>query len=378
MSVNHAEIELLAQRNNELRARIELEEKLAALEVIKTNELQRRHTVQTGITNELSAQLQIEREISRLQEERLATKASSADQSFSQTNQHANDPSLNEYLVVWLTQSMQGPDRLRFKGDPLEYPEFLVEYEQTVSRLTNYPSLCLRILKSMLADQALKIVRHHFLDEDPSRGLKEALATLEMAFGTKTKQCRAHLSNLLSRPDVLPTEAGLMEFFSELDCYQSVMRRCKRLQELDSNQTLEALFAKLPIEIRRKWEKEVFKSPDQEPTYELLMRAVREVHRQKTSEVGQWEEALLAAQARDSAGCEDEGNTCSVSSDEASPLPNSKHASDEFQFKLPPPPDEKPCPCGTERNQHNLSPRLPILRTRLRPDSISTMAFCEK
>ena len=118
------------------------------------------------------------------------------------------------------------------------------------------------------------------------------------------------------------------------------MRCCKRLQYLDSNQTLEALFSKLTIEIQRKWEKEVFKSPDQEPTYELLMRAVREVHRQKTSELGQWEEALLAAQASDSAGCEDEGNTCSVSSDEASALPNSKHASDEFQFKLPPPPDE--------------------------------------
>ena len=128
------------------------------------------------------------------------------------------------------------------------------------------------------------------MEEDPAVALRDALATLKRSFGTAEKQCRAQLEVLLALPKVKDTEAGLLKFEGDLDTCFRIMRRCNRTRDLDASQVLKCLFKKLPTYLQNRWDKEVLKTPDQVPTYELLMKVVREEHDRKTSEINAWRE----------------------------------------------------------------------------------------
>ena len=143
--------------------------------------------------------------------------------------------------------------------------------------------MCLRILRSMVDGPAAKIIRHHLVDvDDPAGSLQGALDTLKMAYGTNFKQGRAQLKALIARPDVPPTERGLMEFYSDLDSCFKVMTRCECASDLDSLSVLEKLFPKLPEYLQNKWEKLVDRSPARRATFQTLMEVVRREHSLKS------------------------------------------------------------------------------------------------
>ena len=192
------------------------------------------------------------------------------------------------YLAFWLLQNVSGNQK--FSGKSLDYPDFLLNYEQSTSRLQSDPDMCLRILKTMLEGQALKLVLPCFRDSDRARGLQDALETLRLSYGSDRKQSRAQLEALLGRPKVQNTEAGLIEFHSELNSCLKIMQGCNRSQDLDTEHTLKALFDKLPESLQGKWAKEVDKSPHQIPTYRLLMSVVLEEHRRRRGDIYQWQE----------------------------------------------------------------------------------------
>ena len=85
-------------------------------------------------------------------------------------------------------------------------------------------------------------------------------------------------------------EAGLLKFEGDLDTCFRIMHRCNRTRDLDASQVLKCLFKKLPTYLQNRWDKEVLKTPDRVPTYELLMKVVREEHDRKTSEINAWRE----------------------------------------------------------------------------------------
>ena len=211
----------------------------------------------------------------------------------------ATPPSQVDLIAVLLAQGLRGTDREKFKGDPLKYPLFLRDFQDTTAKLRGQPGDCLRILRSQLEGQALEIITHHLVDDDAERGLADALDTLERAYGSHQKQSRAQLDALLKRSKVDLTESALMKFYSELDSCQKIMRRCKRAQELDATGTLEQLYAKLPELLRKRWAKEIDLSPDRVPTFALLMKIVKEEHRRRTGELSQWDEALRAQKRGD-------------------------------------------------------------------------------
>ena len=175
---------------------------------------------------------------------------------------------VDNYLAVMVQQSIRGSNYKKFSGDSLEYPVFLMEYEQSASCVKADPKMCMGILRSMLEGRALQSVTPYFLEPDPAVALKEALAKLERSFGTPRMQCRAQLAKLLALPDIPLTEAGLLDFDSELDCCFRLMRRCNRVTDLDSAHVLKALLNKLPEHLQDLWEKDVHKSEEQKPTYE--------------------------------------------------------------------------------------------------------------
>ena len=197
----------------------------------------------------------------------------------------------NDYLAVWVNQGIRRSNK--FSGVTLDYPDFELDYEQCTAGLKSDPRMCLNILRNMVEGKALQSIAPSFVECDPEIALKEALETLKNAYGTDRKQCRAQLDKLLARPKVSPTEAGLLEFGGDLlRCYR-IMKRCNRTIDLDSGEVLRSLFSKLPEYMQNRWEKEVHHhSEDKRPTYELLMKVVKEEHSRKTGDLNHWREDL--------------------------------------------------------------------------------------
>ena len=191
-------------------------------------------------------------------------------------------------MAFWLLQNISDCDK--FSGKSIDYPDFLLNYEQSTQRLKSDPDMCLRILVSLLEGRALKLVKPFLRNRRRAEALQEALETLRLTYGTDRKQSRAQLDLLLGRPKVQATEAGLIDFYSELNSCWMVMQDCNRTKDLDAEHTLKSLFNKLPDYLQNKWDKEVDKSPDQMPTYKLLMKVVLEEHRRKRGDLNQWRE----------------------------------------------------------------------------------------
>ena len=190
-------------------------------------------------------------------------------------------------MATWLLHSLQGADREKFTGEVLtDYPRFLADYHHAVARIAHRPGLCLRVLRTLVAGSAERIITHHLLDdEDPATSLREALATLHMAYGASFKQSRAQVKALLDRPKVLATEKGLMEFYSELDRCTKVLAKCGRSDDLNGSETIARLLDKLPEYLQNKWEKAVELKPDRKATIQSLMEVILKEHGQKSGEI---------------------------------------------------------------------------------------------
>ena len=195
----------------------------------------------------------------------------------------------NDYMAAYLLQNL-GPKREPFKGNPDNYQRFILDYERAACRLKSRPEMCFQVLRGMLAGKALDSISRYEIEEDPAVALREALATLKRSFGTAEKQCRAQLEALLALPKVKDTESGFLKFEGELDTCYRIMGRCKRTRDLDASYVLKCLFQKLPHYVQNRFDKEVQKTPDRVPTYQLLMKVVKDEHYRKTSEVNYWRE----------------------------------------------------------------------------------------
>ena len=201
----------------------------------------------------------------------------------------------NRYLTLWIQQSLQGPNRQLFKGTSLDYPRFIMEYQRSALKLQSNPGMCQQVLMSLLdpSGMAYKLVKPYFGNPDPDKAaesLENMLEILKMTYGTGRKQSRAQLDALLARSKVAATEEGLIEFYSELNSCFVVMKNCDRTADLDTESTLKTLFLKLPDYIQIKWDKQMKHTGETKPTFEQLMKVIKEEHTRKTGELSQWHE----------------------------------------------------------------------------------------
>ena len=73
-----------------------------------------------------------------------------------------------------------------------------------------------------------------------------------------------------------------------------VLHACNRAEDLNTEHTLKTLLFKLPDYLQNKWNKEVRKTSNKKPTYELLMKVILQEHEIKTDDINQWVEELKA------------------------------------------------------------------------------------
>jgi len=184
------------------------------------------------------------------------------------------------------------------------------------------------------------------LEPNPELALQEALAKLERCFGTARKQCQAQITKLLNRPVVPATEAGLLEFDSDLEMVYKIVRRCGRTLSLNSEHVLKALLDKLPEGIADIWEDEVSASEEGIPTYELLMKVIRKQQQLKQGILNQWrEEALIEGKN------ETEGDKNNVVEEDTGLSPIKMNVIEahvgQVEDSEPEPPDEDECQPGS-------------------------------
>ena len=322
-------VQLERERNTELRARLDLEERQltiearrlqlekdrAAIEASKASAAQRKISIEKDPVSTRKAppgygnatmQTSIVGRTSYLPDRYLALPYSSdlgplapnvvptgnpLPQTTTTPSQLASSNLQNDYIGAMLLQSLV-PKREPFSGNPSEYQVFILDYEQVACRLQSNPRWCLQVLRGMLAGDALESIKRYLAEPDPEVALREALSTLERSYGTIEKQCRTQLATLLDLPPVKDTEAGLLRFEGQLDTCNRIMRRCNRLNDLDSVQVLKCMFKKLPERLKSKWDKEVLKTTSRMPTFEILLKVIKEAHSSKTSEMNHWREEI--------------------------------------------------------------------------------------
>ena len=205
-------------------------------------------------------------------------------------------PSSNHYLALLASRPPPGTERKKFEGTVLDYPRFLADYQLETTNLNGDPALCLRVLDRLVTKDAASIISHNLVAvENPAEDLREALETLEMAYGTQRKQSRVQLNALLAHGKVTSTQKSLMEFYSALKGCYKIMKRCGRLPELNTESTLSALYAKLPSNIQTQWKVAV--GANQTATYDILMDVIFRAHQMQAGDINQWEEAANASRS---------------------------------------------------------------------------------
>ena len=271
--------------------------------------------------------------------------------------EHIESDARDIFMTVSALQSMPGQNHKPFKGSSQEYPSFIMNYQRHTLKLQSEPSLCQQILIGLLDPNGLarKLVNPYYGDPDTAaEDLQSMLDILKMTYGTGRKQSRAQLETLLARPKVPPTEEGLIEFYSELRSCLAVMKKCDRIEDLNSESTLKTLYWKLPEYIQSKWDSLMdvqTKGAEKEvrPSFEQLLKVIREEHRRKTSELHQWKEEGRVNRKREFNKEKGDGkpkgakiNVAMVQRSEGSPLgPTSSH-SQVSGYVLP------PCLCGPQ------------------------------
>ena len=197
-------------------------------------------------------------------------------------------PSQGDYLAVLLQQRVRGDNPKKFSGEPLEFQEFLLDYEESTATIQHDPKLCFNILRGMLTGKALETISAATVADNPREALNEALDILESAFGTARKQCNALIDKLKQRPRITEvTESALLKFHSELlKCYR-IMARCNRLVDLEGSEVLQSIFSKLPDYLQNIVEKRSTR-----PTFKMIMDVVKEEHTWKTGDANYWRENI--------------------------------------------------------------------------------------
>ncbi|XP_078495676.1 uncharacterized protein LOC144751211 [Ciona intestinalis] len=168
-------------------------------------------------------------------------------------------PSTNNATLSTLVEAIQGVQavikqgivlthgrREKFDGNPLHYFEFIKTFEETVAHQVREPAMQLRQLINSCEGRARKMIQSCSLITPAERGLDEALDLLRGRFGQRHMVVRAHLDTITKGPQVRDTEDGLSDFLTSLVNSRIILTEHGYATDLDTYQTTEALFERLP------------------------------------------------------------------------------------------------------------------------------------
>jgi len=138
-----------------------------------------------------------------------------------------------------------------FNGNPLEYFAFTKGFQETILDQVASPASHPQYLLEMCVGQAREVIKSCTVISPASAGLRQALDLLYENFGQKHIVVDAHFNSICKGPPVKSDQQSLSELATEMTNCQIVMKEWGFGSLLDSPQTLESVFKRLPIHLQK-------------------------------------------------------------------------------------------------------------------------------
>ena len=140
-----------------------------------------------------------------------------------------------------------------FKGEPIEYCDFIRSFEHLVEQKTPSPSARLYYLIQYTSGPAQDLMKS-CLSMNPEQGYTEARRLLKKRYGQEYRIAAAHVRTLTEGPIIKSEdENALLQFSVQLTSCTNTLKEIGSLGKLDHPENLRRVINRLPFGMRLKW-----------------------------------------------------------------------------------------------------------------------------
>lgn len=144
-----------------------------------------------------------------------------------------------------------------FRGDPLEFQQWLIAFERLIEEMTDDPARRLHYLMQFTVGEANTLVTGYLLNQS-AEGYKQAKTELMNEFGNPHVLARAYIRKVEGWPTIKGNDAAaLRSYVVFLKKCRGSMPTLKHLQQLNTDCYLQRLVSKLPSWMQQGWRKAV-------------------------------------------------------------------------------------------------------------------------
>jgi hypothetical protein len=140
-----------------------------------------------------------------------------------------------------------------FRGDPIEYCDFIRSFEHLVENKTPNPSARLYYLIQYTSGPVQDLMES-CLSMNPEEGYTEAKRLLKERYGQKYRIAAAHVKALTEGPSIKSEDGNaLVQFSIQLTSCTNTLKEIGSLGKLDHPENLKRVIDRLPFGMRLKW-----------------------------------------------------------------------------------------------------------------------------
>ena len=140
-----------------------------------------------------------------------------------------------------------------FRGDPIEYCDFIRGFEHLVEEKTPSSSARLYYLIQYTSGPAQDLMKS-CLSMNPEQGYTEARRLLKERYGQKYRIAAAHVQTLTEGPSIKSEDGNaLLQFSIQLTSCTNTLKEIGSLSKLDHPENLKKIINRLPFGMRLKW-----------------------------------------------------------------------------------------------------------------------------
>ena len=140
-----------------------------------------------------------------------------------------------------------------FRGDPIEYCDFIRSFEHLVEEKTASPNARLYYLIQHTSGPVQDLMKS-CLSMNPEKGYDEARKLLKERYGQNYRVAAAHVQTLTEGPAIKSEDGNaLLQFSIQLTSCTNTLREIGSLAKLDHPENLRRIINRLPFGMRLKW-----------------------------------------------------------------------------------------------------------------------------
>ena len=145
------------------------------------------------------------------------------------------------------------PTMRTFKGDPLEYCDFIRSFEHLVEEKTLSPSARLYYLIQYTSGPVQDLMKG-CLSMNPDQGYAEARKLLKERYGQNYRITAAYIQSLTEGPSIKPEDGNaLVQLSTKLTSCTNTLKQIGSLGKLDHPENLKKIINRLPFGMRLRW-----------------------------------------------------------------------------------------------------------------------------